>query len=118
MEKINRNAPCPCGSGKKYKKCCLGTKKDPMSKDKKYIVKCAVCEKSFDSKMPGTFQSKKKGGKRIYFCPKCNLNLTCSICKKKLGETSFDLFSCRSCGGVTIACEDCITRGEDTEGHY
>ena len=20
-EKINRNAPCPCGSGKKYKKC-------------------------------------------------------------------------------------------------
>ena len=23
MAKINRNAPCPCGSGKKYKKCCL-----------------------------------------------------------------------------------------------
>lgn len=22
MEKMNRNAPCPCGSGKKYKKCC------------------------------------------------------------------------------------------------
>lgn len=22
--KIRRNAPCPCGSGKKYKKCCLG----------------------------------------------------------------------------------------------
>ena len=22
--KIGRNAPCPCGSGKKYKKCCLG----------------------------------------------------------------------------------------------
>jgi uncharacterized protein YecA (UPF0149 family) len=21
--KINRNEPCPCGSGKKYKKCCL-----------------------------------------------------------------------------------------------
>jgi len=21
--KINRNAPCPCNSGKKYKKCCL-----------------------------------------------------------------------------------------------
>jgi uncharacterized protein YecA (UPF0149 family) len=21
--KISRNAPCPCGSGKKYKKCCL-----------------------------------------------------------------------------------------------
>jgi hypothetical protein len=22
MKKINRNDPCPCGSGKKYKKCC------------------------------------------------------------------------------------------------
>lgn len=22
MGKINRNDPCPCGSGKKYKKCC------------------------------------------------------------------------------------------------
>ena len=22
---INRNDPCPCGSGKKYKQCCLGT---------------------------------------------------------------------------------------------
>ncbi|WP_416233510.1 SEC-C metal-binding domain-containing protein [Arcicella sp. LKC2W] len=21
---INRNAPCPCGSGKKFKKCCGG----------------------------------------------------------------------------------------------
>ena len=23
MSRIGRNAPCPCGSGKKYKKCCL-----------------------------------------------------------------------------------------------
>jgi len=27
--KIGRNAPCPCGSGKKYKKCCLKTKVTP-----------------------------------------------------------------------------------------
>ncbi|MGE5554089.1 MAG: preprotein translocase subunit SecA [Betaproteobacteria bacterium] len=26
-EKVGRNDPCPCGSGKKYKKCCLGTGK-------------------------------------------------------------------------------------------
>ena len=26
MAKIGRNAPCPCGSGKKYKKCCLSGK--------------------------------------------------------------------------------------------
>lgn len=25
MSKINRNAPCPCGSGRKRKRCCLGT---------------------------------------------------------------------------------------------
>ena len=24
LEKTGRNSPCPCGSGKKYKKCCLG----------------------------------------------------------------------------------------------
>jgi tetratricopeptide (TPR) repeat protein len=23
MAKVGRNAPCPCGSGRKYKKCCL-----------------------------------------------------------------------------------------------
>lgn len=23
MSKLGRNKPCPCGSGKKYKKCCL-----------------------------------------------------------------------------------------------
>ncbi|TFH13897.1 MAG: hypothetical protein E4H02_10920, partial [Lentisphaerales bacterium] len=25
--KIGRNDPCPCGSGKKYKKCCGGEKR-------------------------------------------------------------------------------------------
>ncbi|MBF8275011.1 MAG: motif domain protein [Candidatus Brocadiaceae bacterium] len=24
MPKVGRNEPCPCGSGKKYKKCCMG----------------------------------------------------------------------------------------------
>jgi len=28
-EKIGRNAPCPCGSGKKYKKCCQGKSPSP-----------------------------------------------------------------------------------------
>ena len=27
MEKVLRNDPCPCGSGKKFKKCCEGLKK-------------------------------------------------------------------------------------------
>lgn len=28
MGKIGRNAPCPCGSGKKYKRCCLWTQQE------------------------------------------------------------------------------------------
>jgi len=28
-EKVGRNTPCPCGSGKKYKKCCIGKKSAP-----------------------------------------------------------------------------------------
>ena len=27
MKKVGRNDPCPCGSGLKHKKCCLGKKK-------------------------------------------------------------------------------------------
>lgn len=32
---IGRNAPCPCGSGKKYKKCCLGINT---------LFDCKVCD--------------------------------------------------------------------------
>ena len=27
MKKVGRNSPCPCGSGKKYKRCCLDKEK-------------------------------------------------------------------------------------------
>lgn len=30
-KKISRNAPCPCGSGKKYKKCCLNKEQAPKA---------------------------------------------------------------------------------------
>jgi hypothetical protein len=34
-DKIGRNDPCPCGSGLKYKKCCIdGGPKGPMSQDR------------------------------------------------------------------------------------
>ncbi len=29
MDKTGRNQPCPCGSGKKYKKCCVNAPKLP-----------------------------------------------------------------------------------------
>jgi len=30
MNKINRNSPCPCGSGKKYKRCCDAENLSPL----------------------------------------------------------------------------------------
>ena len=30
-KKISRNAPCPCGNGKKYKKCCLNKEQAPKA---------------------------------------------------------------------------------------
>ena len=34
--KIGRNDLCPCGSGKKYKKCCMNAEKDNMNLKQKY----------------------------------------------------------------------------------
>ncbi len=35
MTKISRNDPCPCGSGKKYKKCCLPIKETEAIEQRK-----------------------------------------------------------------------------------
>ena len=37
MAKINRNAPCPCGSGKKYKKCCLPLHEESSAKQQEAV---------------------------------------------------------------------------------
>ena len=48
MTKIGRNEPCPCGSGVKYKKCCLHNKKEapsppqPPSESVKVTVRQAI----------------------------------------------------------------------------
>ena len=36
--KIARNAPCPCGSGKKYKKCCLELNQSSVTDEKQEVV--------------------------------------------------------------------------------
>lgn len=33
LHKVGRNSPCICGSGKKYKKCCLSNTAVPVTKD-------------------------------------------------------------------------------------
>jgi hypothetical protein len=62
MSKIGRNDPCPCGSGKKYKKCCeskvpvswvpvqldvdrLSNSVLPLIKEKRFDDALAVCER-------------------------------------------------------------------------
>ena len=37
MAKISRNAPCPCGSGKKYKKCCLLSRKSEALEQRRIL---------------------------------------------------------------------------------
>jgi hypothetical protein len=39
---IGRNDPCPCGSGTKYKRCCLGTEEDPQGAPKKMMPALVV----------------------------------------------------------------------------
>jgi SEC-C motif len=39
---INRNDPCPCGSGKKYKRCCLGKPVASNSKHWKLVGLLAI----------------------------------------------------------------------------
>jgi hypothetical protein len=51
--KIGRNAPCPCGSGKKYKKCCLAqdeTINFQVARDKKMLEKVNRELIAFDEK--------------------------------------------------------------------
>jgi hypothetical protein len=35
LSKVGRNEPCPCGSGKKYKKCCGNESGEPVAEENK-----------------------------------------------------------------------------------
>ena len=46
-KKPGRNDPCPCGSGKKYKKCCMGKEKTGFKKpEDDSIPRCGLCGKT------------------------------------------------------------------------
>ncbi len=53
MKKIGRNDPCPCGSGKKYKHCCLGITDDHkgmnQARNHKDEVEELLSNREFDS---------------------------------------------------------------------
>lgn len=38
MVKINRNAPCSCGSGKKYKRCCLSRDQEAAAQHREHAI--------------------------------------------------------------------------------
>ena len=45
MSKIGRNDPCPCGSGKKYKQCCLKAQEAQLTEsqqERSYAVPKAI----------------------------------------------------------------------------
>ncbi len=45
---IGRNDPCPCGSGKKYKKCCLTKTKVVSAEEFHYQRLSERCNRGFD----------------------------------------------------------------------
>ncbi len=47
-EKISRNALCPCGSGKKYKRCCLNKESSAQSSDLRYEKRPRIQIKTTD----------------------------------------------------------------------
>ena len=57
--KIGRNDPCPCGSGKKYKQCCLNKPKKPID-----TIESETEKKRWLEHYPEAAEERKKG--RIY----------------------------------------------------
>jgi hypothetical protein len=49
MGAIGRNDPCPCGSGKKYKQCCLGKEPPPRLLSAMDDLRAAIAGKNFKS---------------------------------------------------------------------
>ncbi len=60
LGKIGRNDLCPCGSGKKYKKCCMNVEKDNMNLKQKYKDRYNIILKE-----PHQVEGIKKSGKLL-----------------------------------------------------
>lgn len=58
-EKVSRNDPCPCGSGKKYKNCCWGKKYTKKKLTAKWLNQPAMpnlMERTFGDSIAKTFK--------------------------------------------------------------
>ena len=58
MSKVNRNHPCPCGSGKKYKKCCLNNQVPSLNLSPKD-------QQAFNELLPKVFDYSKKFDEKL-----------------------------------------------------
>ncbi|MEP1576197.1 SEC-C metal-binding domain-containing protein [Roseibium album] len=47
LEKLGRNDPCPCGSGRRYKRCCLKSGKFDGSLRDYYFQRAPVIRRSY-----------------------------------------------------------------------
>src|SRR5207237_1285148 len=72
--KPGRNDPCPCGGGKKYKKCCLGKKAQALAAAQKSIESQVPIEPRFFSPVnsfytQGALMEALKPGGMVYIHP-------------------------------------------------
>lgn len=61
IDKVGRNDPCPCGSGKKYKSCCWGKAHTKKKLTAKWINQPAIpnlIERTFGDSISKTFGQK------------------------------------------------------------
>ena len=71
LKKIGRNAPCPCGSGKKYKKCHL--LKDEKAKRKERLAQEEAVNKAEEGQEENKEEVKEKNKKVNSVAPKVKL---------------------------------------------
>ena len=81
--KIGRNDPCPCGSGKKYKQCCL--KKETISIEQ--LIRDAVSAKGYDEKFADTLCNLNRYMQRKQWWGACHAS--CSALYVALSELGY-----------------------------
>ncbi|HUD11240.1 MAG TPA: SEC-C metal-binding domain-containing protein [Candidatus Saccharimonadia bacterium] len=103
MSKVGRNDPCPCGSGKKFKKCHYAEYDSPFSLEdtKLPIVTCSVNDDFQDSGLAVVFVARQHNNGH-------NLNIVCYLC---------DIF-CLGVKDVSKYPSSCLRTVEALQEHY
>jgi predicted O-linked N-acetylglucosamine transferase (SPINDLY family) len=90
---VSRNAPCPCGSGKKYKRCCLGSLE--FEGDSKPAVvslekQLELAEAAFSL---GDVARARRALEPLLSRPRVPAKAWAMACRVEMGEKNFDLAS-------------------------